>query len=196
MTARDFAGNFGPIALKAEGIVTAMASWRGAQPAWPPWQLMRAREPRPAVTRREAQWTLQAAYEAFFLRSTHRRFIASESFFLPAGVRPPRRFGAAAAAAFGALAEPLVRRAAQRAFIASDRRFRPEAVSPLPRRVFGSALFRVVLLTAPCDWSRSAAMARPMRSLSVFNSSIILLRSKIVSLGESSFRALSLGERI
>jgi hypothetical protein len=119
------------------------------------------------------------------LRSAQRRFIASESFFLPAGVSPPRRFGAAAAVVFDA-EDPLPRRSAQRRFIASESRLLPAAVSPLPRRVdAGAAALRVVAPTAALASSRSAEIARPIRSLSAFNSAMILVRSNIVSLVDS-----------
>ena len=85
----------------------------------------------------------------------------------------PRLFGAAA------LADKFfARRSAQRLFIASDNRRRPAGVMPprLLRGAFGVA--PLPLTPAP---PISAAIARPIFSLSLFNSAMIVLRSNIGS---------------
>ena len=83
----------------------------------------------------------------------------------------PRLFGAAA------LADKfLARRSAQRFFIASDNRRRPAEVMP-------PCLLRLALRVAPLPLtpvpSISAAIARPIFSLSLLNSVMIVLRSNI-----------------
>ena len=100
-----------------------------------------------------------------------RFFIASESFFRPAAVNPPRRFRPAVLAA--TFSERL--RSAHLLFIASDKRRRPAAVIPPGRRP-GLPGFRRPLTTTLAS-SRRAATALPIRSLSVFNSAMMLLRS-------------------
>ena len=103
----------------------------------------------------------KALYALFLRRSAHRFFISSDNRFLPAGVSPPRFFGAGAfeAAAFDFPA----RRAAQRRFIASDMRRRHSEVSlPCFRRA-GARETRDRPDAAPS----SAAIARSSLSLSV-----------------------------
>jgi hypothetical protein len=65
---------------------------------------------------------------AAFLRAAQRAFMASESFLLPAAVRPPPLFRADGFAA--ELAPPALLLAAHLAFIASESLLRPAAVRP------------------------------------------------------------------
>jgi hypothetical protein len=112
---------------------------------------------------------------AVFLFSAQRLFIASEMRFLPAAVMPPRRFATIACVREGLVDFDM--RAAQRAFIACDSRFLPAGVIPLPR--FGEAALpfvRRAALAKPTP-SRSALMALPIRSRSLFSSETILSRS-------------------
>src|SRR5208337_4944447 len=97
--------------------------------------------------------------------------------FLPAGVSRPRLFGAAALAD-KFFAQFFARRCAQRLFTASDNRPRPAGVMP-PRLL--RAAFRVAPLPLTPALPISAAIARPIFSLSVFNSAMIVLRSNIGS---------------
>src|SRR5208282_5829027 len=113
------------------------------------------------------------AQEAFAFLSAQRFFIASDSLFLPAGASRPRLFGTAALAD-----EFFARRCAQRLFIASDNRRRPAGVMP-PRLL--RAAFRVAPLPLTPALPIRAAIARPIFSLSLFNSAMILLRSNIGS---------------
>ena len=110
--------------------------------------------------------------EALFFFSAQRRRMASASFFRPAGVMPPRRLGEDVLAAAAVVVFP--RRSAQRRFIASDKRRLPAAVRPLRGRP-GPLVFAVPTTTLAS--SRRAAIARPSRSLSDFNSLTILFRS-------------------
>jgi hypothetical protein len=111
------------------------------------------------------------AQETFAFFSAQRFFIASDSFFLPAGVSRPRFFGAAA------LADRFfARRSAQRFFIASDNRRRPAEVMP-------PSLLRLTFRVAPLPLAPApsirAAIARAILSLSLFNSVMIVPRSNI-----------------
>lgn len=98
---------------------------------------------------------------AAFRRAAQRAFIASESFFRPAAVRPrflPGAFLVAAAP------PPAFRRAAQRAFIDSESFLRPAAVNPLRRRgpfaAAGAALAVVPLRRAQRARAAAASFAR------------------------------------
>jgi hypothetical protein len=106
--------------------------------------------------------------------------MASESFLRPAAVMPPRRLAPVALAAALTGEPPLVRRSAHRRFMANESRRLPAGVRPLPRRV-GAPTLRAVAPTATLASSRRAAIARPIRSLSVFNSEMIRLRSNVAS---------------
>ncbi|MGA8792826.1 hypothetical protein, partial [Candidatus Binatus sp.] len=109
----------------------------------------------------------------FAFLSAQRFFIASDSLFLPAGVSCPRLFGAAV------LADNFfARRSAQRHFIASDNRRRPAGV--MPPCLLGAA-FRGAPLPLTPALSIRAAIARPIFSLSVLNSAMIVLRSNVGS---------------
>ena len=112
---------------------------------------------------------VEPAQEAFAFLSAQRFFIASDSLFLPAGVSPPRLFGAA-----GLGDNLLDRRFAQRRFIASDKRRRPSGVMPL--RLL-RATYRVGPLAFKPAPSRRAVIARCIFSLSRFNSAMILSSS-------------------
>ena len=99
---------------------------------------------------------------AAFRRAAQRAFIASESFFRPAAVRPrflPGAFLVAAAP------PPAFRRAAQRAFIDSESFLRPAAVNPLRRRgplaaAAGAAAVVVPLRRAQRARAAAASFAR------------------------------------
>jgi hypothetical protein len=118
-----------------------------------------------------------SAQEAFLLLSAQRFFIASDSRFLPAGVSGPRLFGTAALGD-----KPFARRFAQRRFIASDKRRRPSGVM-LPFLL--RAAFRVRPLPPTPAPSSNVAIARPIFSLSRFNSAMILSRSNFVLLDQA-----------
>ena len=120
-------------------------------------------------------------FDAAFRLSAQRFFIASDSRFLPAGVMLPPRFlpaGLATLDTFFTMAADFVLRAAQYALIAAACRFLPAGVIP-PRRLGAALLLTGDLVgsveTAP---SSRALMAMPIRSCSVFNTAIILSRSK------------------
>ncbi len=85
----------------------------------------------------------------------------------------PRLLGAAASAD-----KFFARRSAQRLFIANDNRRRPAGVMP-PRPVRGA--FRVAPLPLTPALPIRAAIARPIFSLSLFNSAMIVLSSNIGS---------------
>jgi hypothetical protein len=90
---------------------------------------------------------------AAFRLAAHLAFIASESFLLPAAVRPPFFFAGAFAAE---LLPPAFLLAAQRAFIASESFLRPAAVRPpllLP------AGFAAELLVVPFRFAQRAFAA-------------------------------------
>jgi len=116
-----------------------------------------------------------AFYELLLFFSAQRFFIISESLLRPAGDRPPLFFLGATLALVFAATLPAPRRAAQRRFIDSDRRLLPAGVRAWPRR-------GVVALGAgrpgnfegtPINSFSSAAIARAIRSRSLFNSETI-----------------------
>jgi len=117
---------------------------------------------------------IQLFAAAFFL-SAQRLFIASDSRFRPAAVRPPRFLGAAATLAPALFEVPAncALRAAQRAFIAAASRRLPAGVMP-PERLGGIAL-RPGRAVNPAPSSR-ALMALAIRSRSLFRSATILSR--------------------
>jgi len=116
----------------------------------------------------------EPSQEAFAFFSAQRFFIASDSFFLPAGVSRPRLFGTAVLRY-----KLFARRSAQRRFIASDKRRRPSGVM-LPRLL--RAAFRVGPLPLTPTPSSKAVIAPCIFSLSRFNSAMILSRSTMVLL--------------
>jgi hypothetical protein len=100
-----------------------------------------------------SKWRSRYFLPAAFLRAAQRAFIASESFLLPAAVRPPFFLAGAFAAE---LLPPAFLLAAQRAFIASESFLRPAAVRP-PR--FLPAGFAAELLVVPFRFAQRAFAA-------------------------------------
>jgi hypothetical protein len=100
---------------------------------------------------RKTKWRKSCYFlPAAFLRAAHLAFIASDSFFLPAAVRPFFFEGAVE------LLPPAFLLAAQRAFIASESFLRPAAVRP---RFFRPGAFAGELLVVPFRLAQRARAA-------------------------------------
>ena len=99
---------------------------------------------------------------AAFLRAAQRAFMASESFLLPAAVRPPPLFLAGADVLVAEVLPPAFLRAAHRAFMDSESFLRPAAVRPpLPFPAgFAAGLLVVPFRFAQRAFAEAASFAR------------------------------------